>query len=430
MKQLYVSSRDLKKDVMKAETSVSNNPVEISSIRQAPKKENALSKLLERWKSLPPVKKVIIWSSAVFVILAVAAVSYYLILIQEGSKEPIKIANTLIYAESVSKVATTNSFLAIPSIPRDAENPINGELYTQDELKAIKDNPPLAVMIENHTAARPQSGLDKADIVYEALAEGGITRFMGVYWGKEAKVLGPIRSARFYFVELLSEYDAIYMHIGGASKTGNPKVDAIEAIYKYGIHDLDTGGSFYRVKDRKAPHNAYSSTATLWGIADKRGWDEYDEPTAWKFKRDAKVSDRGDNTVATIRFLTGLANGGAYDTKWVYDKKTNLYYRENGGAEHKDKETGAQYTAKNVIIQNVKLQSAATGHSHVIQDVVGSGDAKVLLDGKVIEAKWSKKDRTSRTVFKDTSGKEIEFNRGQVWVEIYPYQWGNLKITQ
>jgi hypothetical protein len=432
MKQLYVSARDIKKDNMRSEQAVTFDPSKqpTLSVPQT-KKSGRLRRIIERWNNLPTARKVLLWAVCIAVIALIGAGSYYFILIGDAKKEPIKITETLIYSEIKSVVDTQlTTFLPTPSIPRDAENPINGELYTQEELKNFKKNPPLAVMVENHTAARPQSGLDKADIVYEALAEGGITRFMAIFWGKEAKVIGPIRSARFYFIELLSEYDAIYMHIGGAQKTGNPKVDAIEAIYRYGIHNLDTGGSFYRVKDRLAPHNAYSSTATLWGISDKRGWDAYDQPTAWKFKRDAKPADRGDNTVANIRFLTGISNGGAYDTAWTYDKKTNLYYRNNGGLAHKDKESGVQYSAKNVVIQSVKMQFAVTGHAHVIHDIIGSGDAKILQDGKVIDATWNKANRTSRTIFKDKAGKEIQFNRGQIWVEIYPYQWGNLKITQ
>jgi hypothetical protein len=141
----------------------------------------------------------------------------------------------------ISNNPITNEVTPSPSVkPVAAESycPLNGKKYTVDDQLRWESEHPIAVMIENHPEARPQSGLSKADVVYEVVAEGGITRFMGLFLCEEPpQFVGPVRSARTYYLDWLSEYNAFYAHVGGANTDG--KADALQQIKDYGIKDFD-----------------------------------------------------------------------------------------------------------------------------------------------------------------------------------------------
>ena len=436
MKKLYVTSGDIENKQGRKKVAIKRQKLKGNEQIKSPKKStesirvNLLNSIVEWYKGLKIIWKIVIPSAVLLLFVGISGVVFYLNLIKEGSREPLQIANSHVAAASVNRYYTVNSdTFMVPSLPRDITNPINGELLTKEEFDKIKKFPPVAVMVENHTAARPHSGLDKADVIYEAHAEGGITRFMAIFWSKSAKEIGPVRSARQYFVEMMSPYDAYYMHIGGAQRTGNSKTNAIENIYAYGIKTLNTGGTFWRSSERYAPHNAYSSTEMLQNRGASIYGKEYDQTSAWKFKPDALPVKRGASTTANVRFIGGLANGGAYDTKWVYEKKTNLYKRFNGGVAHTDLVTGQQYTAKNVVIMHMDMYFAQTGKGHVVYKTEDNNNkVTILMDGKVITGTWKKENRTSRERFLDSKGKEIQLNRGQTWVIMYPYEWGSLDV--
>src|SRR3989338_104010 len=203
-----------------------------------------------------------------------------------------------------------------PDEPKTEECPLNWSMRT----KKAKDNwvilRPLAVVIENHTEARPQSGLSSADIIYEAVAEGGITRFMGVFYCNLSDVqVGPVRSARTFFLDWASEYDPLYAHVGGANCTGGPgapgcqngaPADALGQIIKYGIKSLNQFGvgfpTYWRDYQRlgrpvATEHTMYSTTKKLWEIGAKRGWTATDSAgirwdkgfTPWKFMNEGDI---------------------------------------------------------------------------------------------------------------------------------------------
>lgn len=275
---------------------------------------------------------------------------------------------------------------------------------------------PVAVMIDNMTTARPHSGLDKAGLIYEALVEGGCTRFMAVFEASQkAKEIGPVRSARPYFLDWVKELDALYAHCGGSN-------EALGAIGTRGIKDLDeiTGGSrfFWRDRSRYAPHNLYTSSKLLdykhaianCGLADKKPTYE-----SWKFKDDKPLEERPDEK----KFIKINFSSISWLVEYNYQRENNLYLRSMGGKAHKDRITGKQYSAKNVVIQYVKARVIdAKGRLHM--DTIGEGKALVFRDGEVIEGTWKKESRETRTKFYDKDGKEIEFNRGQTWIEIIP----------
>ena len=347
-----------------------------------------------------------------------------------------------------------------PAAPRTAECPINGVMYTTAEQKIWESRRPLFVMIENSVDARPQSGLGSADIVYEAVAEGGITRFGAVYLCGVAKadtIVGPVRSARTTFVNLSSEYNyPLYAHVGGANCssadggktcTSHKSVQALEQLSSYGwvgrtgndLNQFSIGfPTFWRDYERMGrtvatEHTMYSSTDKLWKYAaSTRGWtnmapkdlmpknaklDWKDSFTKWTWKDDAAESARGDVAKITFGFWESYHD---FDVTWTYDKASNTYARTNGDAPHKDRNDDKQFSAKAVLVQFTKELGPLDDHKHMLYEVIGSGEGILFQDGTATEITWSKKDRESRTMFKDSKGKAISFNRGTLWVEILP----------
>lgn len=328
-----------------------------------------------------------------------------------------------------------------PSVPRDQVCPLNGMMYTGEEKDIWATRRPLAVMIENSEEARPQSGLSRADVVYEALAEGWITRLMGVFYCNtpmENITFAPVRSARTYFLDWVSEYDALYNHVGGAGRcpddTVDPRAKALCQIGQYGIKDLDQFGigypDCYRNPDRldhpvATEHTMVCFSDNLYKIAQKREWTNVDEDgiswdknfKSWTFKDDAPSSDRGTTNTVSIIFSPGYSK---YDVSWNYDATEGTYKRVSGGAPHFDLEAQQQLSAKNIVVQLTKITGPVDDHGHLLYGTIGTGKALIFQDGKVIEGTWSKKTRTARTVYFDEKGKEVKFNKGPIWIEVIP----------
>lgn len=334
--------------------------------------------------------------------------------------------------------------------PKTAMCPINGQMMTEKQKAKWLTRRPMGVAIENSVDARPQSGLSYADVVYEAVAEGGITRFLGIFYCQDAPFIGPVRSARVHFMSMLREYGEypLYAHVGGANcdaETGSgcangAKADALGLIRKLGwdgYNDLNQFGvpfpyywrDYERLPGVATEHTVYSSTAKLWDFAkakreltnvdsDGVAWDK--NFTSWKFQDDAKASDRGTTGKISFGFWTSFAD--SMSVVWNYDSKTNSYKRENGGKAHIDKDNGKQLTAKNVIIMFADESPANDGYEggHILYRLTGEGDALIFQNGKAIKGTWSKDDAESRTIYSDAAGKEIKMVRGQVFVEILP----------
>ncbi len=321
-----------------------------------------------------------------------------------------------------------------PSEPKVAVCPLNGNMHTQKSKDAWDKRRPLAVMIENHVESRPQSGLSYADVVYEAVAEGGITRFMGMYYCNSLPdvQLGPVRSARTYFLDWLSEYDALYAHVGGANTPG--PANALGQIIDYKIKDLNQFSigfpTFWRDYQRlgravATEHTMYTTTHKLWDVGEKRDWTATDSAglrwdakfVPWKSKEDQAG---GDKTKVTVNFWEGR---GDYQVQWSYDKGCNCYKRSHGGTSHTDLNNKQQLSPKNVVVQFMRESHANDGYennAHLLYTNKGQGKALIFQDGKVIEGQWTKANRLAREKFLDESGKEIEFNKGQIWIQTVP----------
>lgn len=342
-----------------------------------------------------------------------------------------------------------------PSAPRTEACPLNGAMYTVAEREIWEQRRPLAVMVENSPDARPHSGLVRADIVYEAVAEGGVTRFMPVYLCDAARsdvVVAPVRSVRTYFLDWASEYGAtpLFAHVGGANcsadklpsgGSGPCKTDkraqAIEQLSQYGWryrngNDLDQfsigAPTYIRNETRTGrpvatEHSVEGRTNLLYKIGQERGWTNLDpEGTdwteaykAWAFKDDAPGGERGTVLSLSHDFWSGYKQ---FDARWDYDAAANSYKRSTGGEAHTDLETGQQLSAKNVVIIFTKELTSIDELKHNLYTTIGKGDALVFQDGQAIEAIWTKPDRLSRTAFTTKKGEPIEFNRGLIWLSV------------
>lgn len=323
------------------------------------------------------------------------------------------------------------------SLPKTEECPLNGALYSKQQRQWWEKHRPLGVMIENHEDARPQSGISGSDVVYEAIAEGGITRFLVLFYCQDAGQVGPIRSARTYFLDFVSEYGdyPLYVHVGGANTPG--PANALGQIEDYGwqsYNDMNQFSigfpTFWRDYDRlgrvvATEHTMYSTTSKLWDYAAKTR----------KLSEKNEDGDRWDADFVSYAFKDGIPNKTStqvinfnfwdgYDTygvTWTYDPTTNTYLRKNGGVAHKDRDNNKQLSTSNVVILYMKESRANDGYEgnlHMIYGTKGSGKAVVYQDGKEIDANWSKKSRTDRLLFTDSAGKPIEFSRGRIWFEV------------
>lgn len=275
---------------------------------------------------------------------------------------------------------------------------------------AVNTNRPVtAVMIENSLDARPQSGLSQAGVVFEAIAEGGVTRFMALFQDNTPDNVGPIRSARPYYVGWAKGFDAGYAHVGGSP-------DALADIRNWGVRDLDqfaNGGSYHRISSRAAPHNVYTGIPTLNQLETAKG---YTSSTYTGFVR--KPTDTPSKHV-TVNHISMHLSGSLYDPSYVYNAKSNSYDRSENGAPQVDANSNQQLSPKVVIAIVVPLGQGAldaSGAYYSDYQYLGSGTAYIFQDGISITASWSKASNESQISFTDSTGQPVHLNPGQTWI--------------
>lgn len=342
---------------------------------------------------------------------------------------------------STPTAGTKNKLVFNDALPKTEPCPMNGTLYSKQQKDWWESHRPLGIMIENHQDARPQSGLSSADVIYEAVAEGGITRFLSIFYCQSGEEVGPVRSARTYFLDFLSEYGAspLYVHVGGANQDG--PADALSQIEDYGwagkndLNQFSIGfPTFWRDYDRlghpaATEHTMYSTTEKLLqfaatsrnlkvedasGIAWTKGFIPY------SFKEDASTSQRPLAQTIHLEFWTTDPN---YAVDWTYDPTLNLYKRNNGGVAHIDRNNNKQLTTKNITVLTMIQTHANDGYTdneHLLYKTKGTGRANIFMDGKQIAGTWRKDVRIARTLLFDSTGAPIKFDRGTIWFEILP----------
>lgn len=334
----------------------------------------------------------------------------------------------------IGKITTqnNNSVTLVPPSPVPPKySPVNGIQIENDDYSTVMSRQPIAIVVNNHKDARPQSGLSFADSVLEVLAEGGITRYVAVYHNNyDVSKIGPVRSLRYYMIEFASGYqDAIILHHGWAGFDGaafevyNEKTDARKAVSAFGIKDIQTEASTYRdpqkAKTSGYVHALYTDftriNSEIGRLSKSYGWKlGASELKSLTFKDDNPIETRGLFNSVDIKFMSLSSND--YAAKFVYDKNTNTYLRSVGGQADIDTLTNKQLAPKNVIIEWHNYADARDGHSRIVIDMIGEDKVTVLRDGEVIEGVWRKECRLCRTEYFDQTGKAIELNRGQIWI--------------
>jgi len=278
---------------------------------------------------------------------------------------------------------------------------------------------PVAVMIDDNVIARPQSGFNAASIVYQAPADGGEDRYMLIFQEQDAPDIGPVRSGRPYFVYWAAEYRAGFAHYGGDEKTRFRVIPAATGKIMYDLDALaGSAGAFHRISGRKAPHNAYTSTADLWKTTARKKY-----PATMvaglatrPFADDAPASERPTKGSLTVPYGRGA-------TGYTYDPATNSYLRSVAGKAQKDAADGQRVTARNVVVLWMALSidpESEAGHRRPALAQIGKGTAWVFRDGKVIKGTWRKKDQGGLTSFFDASGNEISLVRGRIFIQVVP----------
>lgn len=274
---------------------------------------------------------------------------------------------------------------------------------------------PIAVMIDNHSDAWPQAGLQKAYMVYEIIAEGGETRLMALFKGVDVDKIGPVRSARHYFLDYAMENDALYAHFGQSPQ-------AKSDIKKFTINDIDgiaeDGTTFWRVKDKAAPHNAVTSTAKLLESAkNKKYKTTSSEKSVLSYTTDEVTLEDGQGAISVT-----IPHSTLQTVKYVYDEENKVYERYARNKEQKDWTTKETVTTKNIIItfcDNYTLNDTENKGRQGLKNI-GTFDGYYITNGKAIKIKCIKSARDEQTKYQDLEGNEIKVNDGNTFVNICP----------
>lgn len=295
-----------------------------------------------------------------------------------------------------------------------------------------QENPPLAgVMVENMEEAQPISGIDKAALVFEAVTEANITRFLAYFILDGEIEIGPVRSARPYFLDWAAEFDTLFAHVGSSPAAYN----LLRKSGVDGVQDLDqwyNSQYFFRKAGRPKPHHlyitkellskAYEAVLTPSHSPSERGRNEtISSPfegevrrglSSWQFKNDASPDLRGDVREITIGYVT------PYEVTWLYDKSLNVYKRVQWSGVHTTAD-GQEIVAKNIAVafQDMQILDEVGRKAFT---TLGQGKGLVFQDGRVVVGTWKKLAVHERLRFYDSQGNEVEFNGGTTWVEIVP----------
>jgi hypothetical protein len=270
---------------------------------------------------------------------------------------------------------------------------------------AINERQVTGVMIENSLDARPQSGLREAGVVFEAIAEGGITRFLTLFQDVEPEYVGPVRSVRPYYVQWLNGFDAAVAHVGGSA-------EALAMLRSGQGKDLDqfsNPGPYWRVSNRYAPHNMYTSIPKLNELEASKGW------TKSSYKAIPRAEKDSPSAAPDVKQIDFNVSGAIYNPHYDYDPGSNSYKRSEGGKPHTDEKSGEQLMPK--VVVGLVMPQGRNG-IYTTYQTIGSGEAYVFQNGTLNKGTWHKSANNSNFTFTDAAGKELKLNPGQTWFTV------------
>jgi hypothetical protein len=268
----------------------------------------------------------------------------------------------------------------------------------------LNKRPVISIQIENSPDARPQAGLKDAGVVFEAIAEGGITRFNASFLEAQPDYIGPVRSVRPYYAALAAPFDPVFVHAGGSP-------EGLNKLRELGLKDMDhgaNGSTFKRVSDRYAPHNLYTSMADLDKASAGRGY------TTSNAKGFARKAEKTGQAVAAGKIDLSIS-GPLYNVHYDYDAASNSYKRVMAGKPHTDHRSGVQIAPKVVVA--LAMSYSQSGIYSVYQ-INGEGTGFIFQDGQVQQVTWKKAGDKEQFTFAGADGKAVELNAGQTWITL------------
>lgn len=316
-------------------------------------------------------------------------------------------------AKTVETPVVEDPVIPVETHENEIVSPLTGE-WVSDQLKNQR---PYAIVFNNIEYASPQSGTSQASILYEAVVEGGITRMLGIYEGVDSDRIGSIRSARHYMVSFADEYDAIFVHFGH-TKYALAKIDELGVDNLSGLSGIGTT-VFYRDHAINAPHNAFTSTKGILAGIKKLGYrtehkEGYETGHFQFYKEDTDLTSES----VVRKIALGYSN---YTTPTMeYNENDKLYYRNQFGQPHIDKNTGKQLAFKNVIIQLVKEWNIDKNGYQTMDIENSSGEGYYISNGRSVKITWQKNESTSKMNYYDSNGELLTINPGKTFISVFP----------
>jgi len=289
--------------------------------------------------------------------------------------------------------------------PQPLLNPLtNLPVRSEEELARRM----LLVSLDNVFNARPHYGIFFADLVYEMPVEGGASRIVAVFYTGELEVIGPVRSARLYMVDIVREWQGVLVHCGGSQESLN----LLARGYVNWLNEIPQGAFFWRDRTRRAPYNVMTSSELIYQFIEHRNWDMYQKPRAFRFYGDGEWFPRRHAQADIVRVHYRQAHNN-----YIFNRATGLYARYIGETPFIDASNGAQLHVANIIVQNVDAR-VIDGEGRLRIDLVGEGTAMLFTGGTVQYGTWRRNNLDSPTIFLNENGEEWRLNSGQTWIQI------------
>lgn len=306
--------------------------------------------------------------------------------------------------------------------------PVEGpKVIQQSRLKAINENSnerPLAVMIDNNVGNDNQAGLQDSYLNYEIIVEGGLTRIMAIYKDKEVSLIGPVRSARHYFLDYAMESDAVYAHYGWSPYAEKD----IKNLDVNNINGMTDSSPYSRDTTIAAPHNVFTSTSKLRNYFSNKNYEQ--ETSNWRLLNYSYseldlapvIEDEAlesNNNSAKAANKVSMTYSNSQTRSYTYDENNKYYLRFMNNNPHLDKTSKQQLHYKNIIIMKVSNSNIDnTGRQDLA--TTGTGEGYFITNGGVVSINWSKDSRTSKTVFSYPNGDPIRVNDGNTFIQVVP----------
>lgn len=330
------------------------------------------------------------WGGALLVVVSVAA-----------------LAGCAVQAAPLPTPGTTSTYVAPPPL---STAPLTGEV-----VDAALTTPAIAAKVDNHPAARPQFGLERTDIVFEELVEGGLTRYVAIWQSDVPDEIGPVRSIRPMDPDIISSFGGIVAYSGGQARFVDmmQQTNVVNLVHGYG----ETDALFYRTDLKDSPHDVIVKAAQAVAQRAELG----PPPQQFAFSADLASSTAAREGARVDAINLGFSASST--PSWLWDAGRAAYLRSQDGEPDLD-QAGAQLSATNVVVLRVPI---SWGYGVPMTELIGGGEASVSSGGATVTAMWQKPDRGATIRLTDGFGVPVRLAPGNTWIELVPTDgWAEL----